>query len=120
MIDISDGLAQDLAHICQESAVSAVLEAGAVPLSAGLELVAGDSSILEIGLSSGEEYELLFTAPKRIASDLEALGDSLGIILTPIGEVIPKGDYPLQLSRGGRLESLATKGYDHFAPRPGT
>jgi thiamine-monophosphate kinase len=117
MIDVSDGLAQDLGHICQESRVSAVLKAEAIPRSDGLERVAeGESAILEMALTSGEEYELLFTAPNSAWAELSTIVESLGVRLTRIGEVVSMRDSPIMLERRGRIESLSPRGYDHFHP----
>jgi thiamine-monophosphate kinase len=115
MIDVSDGLAQDLGHICEESHVSAVLDGVAIPRSAGLELVAeSESAILDMAISSGEEYELLFTAANEARAELAAIADGVGVRLTRIGEVVSRRDSPILLERAGRLELLATRGYDHF------
>jgi thiamine-monophosphate kinase len=115
MIDVSDGLAQDLGHVCRESQVSAVLKAEAMPLAAGLELVAeSELAIFEMAITSGEEYELLFTAANAARADLSAIADSLGVRLTRIGEVVSRRDNLLMLERGGRTEVLAPRGYDHF------
>jgi thiamine-monophosphate kinase len=57
MIDLSDGLSVDLAHICEESRVSAIVEADKIPI--------GRDADLALGLHGGEDYELLFTVPRR-------------------------------------------------------
>ena len=57
MIDISDGLSVDLAHICDESGVAAILISNKIPIAKNADL--------ELALHGGEDYELLFTAPRR-------------------------------------------------------
>ena len=56
-IDLSDGLSTDLAHLCEESAVAAEVDAAALPVHSG--------ATLEQALHGGEDYELLFTAPSE-------------------------------------------------------
>ena len=57
MIDMSDGISVDLDHICEESGVAAILTSNKIPI--------GKNADLELALHGGEDYELLFTAPKR-------------------------------------------------------
>ena len=57
MIDLSDGLSVDLAHICDESSVAAVITAARIPIA--------KNTTLELALHGGEDYDLLFTAPKK-------------------------------------------------------
>jgi thiamine-monophosphate kinase len=105
MIDISDGLSVDLAHICEESGVSAVIEAKAIPIT--------KSATLELALHGGDDYELLFTArpglklPARIA----------GVPITRIGTMLPKSfGYPDMRIRdaSGREKPLLARGWQHF------
>ena len=99
MIDISDGLSTDLSHICEESKVRAVVNAGDLPTSA----------TLEEGLHGGEEYELLFTAhpnrriPRQIA----------GVAITCIGEIV-RGSGMRLVTAGGRNQILKPAGWEHL------
>jgi len=107
MIDTSDGLSTDLAHICEESGVGAELRAEAVPrASVGKPAREVD---LELALHGGEDYELLFTAPpgKRISSRLA------GIPVTHIGEVTRRRKIVLRDRAGGGYE-LQPRGWEHF------
>jgi thiamine-monophosphate kinase len=103
MIDVSDGLSSDLAHLCRESGVAALLDPGAVPLGAG----AG----LDDALAGGDDYELCFTAPDavRVAGVFTAAG------LPPpvrIGTVV--AGTGLYLARpGGATEPLPPAGWEH-------
>jgi len=82
-IDVSDGLLQDLGHICERSRVGALLDAAAVPLSPAYRAVMGDDRTLALG--GGEDYELLFClAPGR---DPRVLSRRLGIRVTRIGKI---------------------------------
>ncbi|MGZ4889992.1 MAG: thiamine-phosphate kinase [Candidatus Angelobacter sp.] len=106
MIDLSDGLSVDLAHICQESRVSAKITASRLPLGKGADL--------ELALHGGEDYELLFTAPKgaRVPAQIA------GITITEIGEIRNRGDYwsAIQiLEDNGRVRPLPQRGWEHFA-----
>ena len=64
-IDISDGLISDLTHICKASQVGAQIEVDRVPVQASVKANFGDRA-LELALSGGEDYELLFTASAEI------------------------------------------------------
>ncbi len=112
MIDISDGLSSDLAHICDESGVGAKIFAENLPYSRSLRPVADalGKSPLHYALSGGEDYELLFTAPKKSRIKLQ----SMGIPLTEIGEVT-KNRKLFLVDGQGKEKPLLPVGYDHFA-----
>jgi len=107
MIDISDGLSTDLAHICEESGVGAEVEAEAVP-RASVGKPAHEVN-LQVALHGGEDYELLFTAPsgKRIPSRIA------GVAITRIGNIVRRRKI-LLMSRGGIGCELGAKGWEHF------
>jgi thiamine-monophosphate kinase len=107
MIDTSDGLSTDLAHICEESAVGAALQADAIPrASIGKPSRQVD---LELALHGGEDYELLFTAPgaSRIPSRIA------GIPITQIGEITRRRNIFL-LHPNGIGRELEPLGWEHF------
>ena len=107
MIDTSDGLSTDLAHICAESRVGAELQAESIPLaSVGKPRKEVD---LELALHGGEDYELLFTAPrsKRIPSRIS------GIPITQIGQ-ITRGRKMFLTNRSGVARELKPQGWEHF------
>jgi len=106
MIDLSDGLSTDLAHICRESRVGAEIEAEAIPAaSLGKPSTPVDPKFV---LHGGEDYELLFTAPpgRRVPRHIA------GIPITPIGRIQPHRHIFL-ISQGKRAE-LAAEGWQHF------
>jgi thiamine-monophosphate kinase len=110
MIDTSDGLSTDLAHICEESGVGAELQAEAVPRACvGKPAREVD---LELALHGGEDYELLFTAPrsKRIPSHIA------GVPITMIGHVTRlKKIFLMNQSEAGYLGlELQPQGWEHF------
>jgi thiamine-monophosphate kinase len=107
MIDISDGLSTDLAHICEASGVGAEIEAEAVPrASVGKAAHPVD---LPVALHGGEDYELLFTAPvgKRIPSRIA------GVPITRIGNVVRRRKI-LLMNRDGMRCELEPQGWEHF------
>ncbi|MDD2927500.1 MAG: thiamine-phosphate kinase [Candidatus Omnitrophica bacterium] len=104
MIDISDGLVQDLRHILDKSAVGAVVYEDLIPLSKGVRN-------LSAALNSGEEFELLFTLPRREARKLfrRKAAD-----FKPIGEIMPR-QYGFKLiDKKKRLINIAPRGFKHF------
>jgi len=104
MIDISDGLAGDLAQICRESRVGAVIGGKAVPLSKG--------ATLESALNDGEDFELLFTLPPREAGRLIMKRIRFEFPTTPIGRIVPKKE-GIHIYIGNKKSPL-TGGFRHF------
>jgi thiamine-monophosphate kinase len=107
MIDTSDGLSTDLAHICEESGVGAELTAGAIP-QAQVGKPARDVGI-DLALHGGEDYELLFTVPggKRVPPQIA------GVPLTCIGE-IKRGRKILLKTGSAPAHQLTAGGWEHF------
>ncbi len=106
MIDLSDGLSVDLAHICEESRVSARIEAATIPVA--------KTSSLELALDGGEDYELLFTAAPR--TKLPPL--IAGVPITRIGVVRKRTNYSpaIQILRqNGSVHTLEQHGWEHFS-----
>jgi len=106
MIDISDGLSTDLAHICEDSGVGAEIHAEAIPRACvGRPRYEVD---LKSALHGGEDYELLFTAPrnKRIPSHIA------GVPITQIGHITPTKH--VTLVHGITKSNLVPQGWEHF------
>ena len=100
MIDVSDGLSSDLAHIVKESGVSARIYKERLPAAEG----ASEEQVLH----GGEEYELLITAPELP----ERIDD---VELTRIGEIIPSAkDHEVLLVEGLTESVLRPRGWDHY------
>jgi len=107
MIDTSDGLSTDLAHICEESGVGAEILPDAIPRAS-----AGKPSrevSLEFALHGGEDYELLFTAPRGKQVPFRMVG----VPITMIGE-ITRGRTIFVISKNGARRKLAAEGWEHF------
>jgi thiamine-monophosphate kinase len=110
MIDLSDGLSVDLAHLCQESRVAALIGADQLPIAKGANL--------ELALHGGEDYELLFTARRQTKIPSQIAGvriTEIGEIRT--GEVKNRADYSSAiqiLGQNGQVRPLAQRGWEHF------
>ncbi len=113
MIDVSDGLLQDLGHICTASAVGAEISAARLPLSVAYHTEAGESD-LGFALSGGEDYELLFCAHQRHRARISKLRDVVQIPVTRIGTCVPAKLGITVFDQSGKRLPQRVKGYDHF------
>jgi len=114
-IDLSDGVATDLFHVCQASRVGARLTAAALPVSPRVQAVAPDlgQDPLDLALKGGEDYQLLFTSPAGQAGALEQAFSQAGLPLPfCLGEIVA-GDRVL-LSTAVGEEDISGQGFDHF------
>jgi thiamine-monophosphate kinase len=116
-IDVSDGLAGDLAHVAEGSRVSATLEYERIPKCAAFGRLNAPELERDCVLSGGDDYELAFTAPRAHRAELEALALELRLALTPIGTIDaarPGAPRVTVLDRHGK--PIAHRGgFDHFA-----
>ena len=115
MIDISDGLSTDLAHLCEASRVGARIWAEKIPLvsiPAGFQTLKLDP--LRLALDGGDDYELLFTVPRRQAPRLPK--KFRGLPLTILGEVCREKTLKL-LDASGRTRPLRPHGWEPFRKR---
>lgn len=115
MIDLSDGLGADAAHLAAASAVALRIKAGSLPLAKGVAEIAAAAGRdpLELAASGGEDYELLAALPPdRLGDASIGIGEAAETTLTPIGEVEAGEGVEIRLPGGKRLE---TRGYDHLA-----
>ncbi|NPA34501.1 MAG: thiamine-phosphate kinase [Chlorobi bacterium] len=112
MIDISDGLASDLLHICAASNVGCVIYEEKFPIdpivyrTALLEFNLNPTTVF---LSGGEDYELLFTIPERYGDLFENHPD-----ITIIGKILPKEEGTYMISKSGNKYELTAQGWDAF------
>lgn len=114
LLDVSDGLLGDLGHILEQSAVGAVISAGALPL-APLEAACGDAALaFRACTAGGDDYELLFTAPVARRAEVGALAERLHLPLHRIGSITPAEQGLRLRDHDGQLRPLAANGYDHF------
>jgi thiamine-monophosphate kinase len=108
-IDISDGLVADLNQICKASRVGARLEVERVPVEPAVKTAFGEKA-LELALSGGEDYELLFTASSEI---IERVKKAASRPVTVIGE-ITEGKGVSLVDKQGKPFKLAKSGWEHF------
>ena len=115
-IDISDGLSGDLRHICEESHVGVELDLGTLPLSPACRAYAASRKLdpVDLALTGGEDYELLFTVSPRQRPRLERTALKQGFSLTYIGNIHPHRFGMQALSSHGTRHRLANRGYEHF------
>ncbi len=112
MIDISDGLASDLAHICRCSGVGAEIEESRLPIHAETRRIADEfqEDPIAYALAGGEDYQLLFTLPTERFADIASHPD-----ITVIGKITAEHEVLLLRDIDGREKELhAFSGYDHF------
>lgn len=104
MIDVSDGLAKDLHHICEESHVGAILFADMIPIHADAVRRAEQTgqTPLHHALHDGEDFELVFTVEPELAARMN---------VSIIGSITAERDYLIEHSHG--REPLATVGWEH-------
>jgi thiamine-monophosphate kinase len=110
MIDVSDGLAGDVQHLCQESRCGAVLWAEKVPIAAAAKQLHDERSPLEHALGDGEDFELVFATSPADAQRLIEKQPLADLPLTAIGEMVDEG---LWLQESGRRRPLPPMGYIH-------
>ena len=109
-IDISDGLVSDLTHICEASKVSAIIKQNLVPIHPSLKEFFGQES-MEMALTGGEDYELLFTAPVEV---IERVSGRLSCPVTVIGMVTEGTPGRVTVYTVGGQPTHGWRGWDHF------
>jgi thiamine-monophosphate kinase len=119
MIDTSDGTASDLLHLADASQVGVRLDAGRLPVPAGLREAAAAANIVADvwTLGGGEDYELLFTAAGAFEARAEELAAAARLPVTRIGEVLPECCGRWVVTAEGGRRPLRPAGWDHLAGR---
>lgn len=114
MIDLSDGLSSDLDHICKQSNVGAIIDAGLLPLDEDVKYLCGRRALdpLALALHGGEDFELLFTVARQDVPRLPKRVD--GVAISHIGE-ISSAVNDIQVKEKGRTWKLQPGGFQHFA-----
>lgn len=111
-IDISDGLAQDLNHICNANQLAARLSLQAIPVHPLLTKYEGEKA-LEMALNGGDDYELCFTTPAESLGDFRKACAAAKVSCCPIG-IMEEGRGLLGVGKGDKIVEIEAKGYRHF------
>jgi len=113
-IDISDGLVSDLGHICQASELGARLDVDRVPVHPDVRANFADQA-LELALSGGEDYELLFTGSASVIDSVQKVAQCP---VTVIGEMIANEESKVTLvDQQGNPYKITRGGWEHFTQR---
>jgi thiamine-monophosphate kinase len=114
-MDVSDGLAGDLAKLCAASGVSAVLDLKSVPLSkaAAAVLAATAARMAEI-IAGGDDYEILCAIPPATLEEFSRMARAARVAVTPIGTIIAGDSSPKWLDAEGKELPLTRTSYSHF------
>lgn len=114
-MDISDGLAGDLAKLCRVSGVTATVDAGRVPFSApATKALKADPALLEALLSAGDDYEILCAVAPARWDAFAAAARKAGVAVTAIGRFEAGHDAPRILGADGRPLAFVRASYSHF------
>ena len=111
MIDVSDGLASELFHLCTQSKVGAFIEEKGVPIHDDTQLQAIKFKLdpITCALSGGEDYELLFTIKPSDIDKVKFLPD-----LYIIGDIVDAKDGVKLHTTGGNIHPIKAQGWQHF------
>jgi len=114
-MDVSDGLAGDLAKLCRASGVSAEIEVARVPLSrAARAALTGRPSLIETILTGGDDYEVLATMPPRKVAAFRKTASAAGVAVTEIGRIVAGKGAADFLDRDGKPLALRRLSFSHF------
>lgn len=111
MIDVSDGVASELFHICKQSNVGAFVEESGVPIHPDAQMMALKFKMdpITCALNGGEDYELLFTINPNDLEKVKYLPD-----IYIMGEIVPAEDGIKLHTKGGNLHEITAQGWQHF------
>jgi thiamine-monophosphate kinase len=114
-MDVSDGLAGDLAKLCGASGVSAQIEMEAVPLSdAARRVIAVDASASELAVTGGDDYEILCTVAPENRDAFRTAALASGVAVTEIGRIVAGRTAPLFRDRHGEPLEFSCPSFSHF------
>ncbi|MDR3420274.1 MAG: thiamine-phosphate kinase [Xanthobacteraceae bacterium] len=112
-IDVSDGLAGDLAKLVEASSVAAEIDVARVPLSdAARAAIGAEPALIESVLTGGDDYEIVMTLPPQKLPALRAAAEAAGVPLTEIGRV--QAGQGARFMLDGKALSFARPSYSHF------
>ncbi|NOT55373.1 MAG: thiamine-phosphate kinase [Deltaproteobacteria bacterium] len=113
MIDVSDGVLQDLGHLCAASRMGAVIDAPSLPLSESYQTLLGKNQ-WNTALTGGEDYELLFTAAQDQRETIGQLAQTSHCPITRIGHIVAQAEGLTVRGPDGTPLTVARAGFDHF------
>jgi thiamine-monophosphate kinase len=114
-MDVSDGLAGDLAKLCAASGVSAAIDAPSIPLSpAAAALVARGAVGIETLVAGGDDYEILCAVPEDAFDAFALATRAAGVAIASIGTIIAGTAIPAFLDAQGREVALKRRSFSHF------
>jgi thiamine-monophosphate kinase len=112
-MDVSDGLAGDLAKLCRASGVAAEIDVARVPLSEAVRAAAAaEPSVVETALSGGDDYEIVLTLAAEKFAALRVAAQSVGVAVTEIGRVT--AGQGARFVQDGKTLTFARPSYSHF------
>ena len=110
-MDLSDGLMTDMGKICEASGVGISVDVESIPVDAHLQTVFPDDW-LELAMTMGEDYELVFTASK---DKIDLVNSRIDIPVTVIGQVTDTPREVIVKSASGQTINFQRKGWSHFS-----
>lgn len=114
-MDVSDGLAGDLAKLCAVSGISAVIDASAIPLSDPAAALLDRGVIgLETVVAGGDDYEVLCTIPENCTTGFVQAAHQAGVRVAVIGTIVAGASSPRFVDQAGRDIVLKRLSYSHF------
>ena len=113
MIDVSDGVASEVFHLCEESGLGAYVEESGVPIHPDAQEQALEFKLdpITCALSGGEDYELIFTIKPEDVDKVKFLPD-----IYIMGEMTDAADGVLLHTKGGNIHPITAQGWKHFSP----
>jgi thiamine-monophosphate kinase len=114
-MDVSDGLAGDLAKLCRASAVSAEIQLARVPLSDGARAaVAKEPALIETIVTGGDDYEVVACVPADKVEALRQQASAVGVVVSEIGAVVAGEGEPRFMGADGKPLVFAQTSFSHF------
>ena len=113
MIDVSDGVASEIFHLCKQSGLGAIVEESGVPIHPDAQLMAIQFKLdpITCALSGGEDYELLFTIDPKDVDKVRFLPD-----IYIMGEMVDASEGVKLHTKGGNIHEITAQGWQHFNP----
>ena len=113
MIDVSDGVASEVFHLCEESGLGAYVEESGLPIHPDAQEQALEFKLdpATCALSGGEDYELIFTIDPKDVDKVKFLPD-----IYIMGEMTAAADGVLLHTKGGKIHPITAQGWKHFSP----